>query len=290
MKSVQDMRTSVPLHEHTSLRLGGPSRYFVALRDAARAVELQRWAKEEGVAWACLGRGTNVLFRDSGYRGLILQTTSLRGVSIEGTRVLAAAGEPLARIARIACEAGLSGLEWACGIPGTVGGAVVMNAGTGEGVTAETLTHVTYADANRSIRTEAAEVGLEYRRSAFLEGEMRGIIVEAAFELVASTPERTLAAAERLLEERSKQLPEGASAGCTFRNPREGPTAGELLDRAGCKGLRSGDAHVSSRHANFIINDGSQNAADVLELVETMKRRVKDAFGVDLVEEIVVFP
>ena len=227
---------------------------------------------------------------DTGYRGLMIRTTSLRGISVEGVRVSAAAGEPLAHVARIACEAGLSGLEWAYGIPGTVGGAVVMNAGTGEGVMVEQLAHVTCADAERSVSRAARELGFGYRHSAFLDGAIRGIIVEATFDLIASARERTLTVAKRLLEERSRKVPKGASAGCTFRNPREGPPAGELLDRAGCKGLRIGDAYVSSRHANFIINDGSENAADVLKLMETMKARVMNAFGVALAEEIVVFP
>jgi UDP-N-acetylenolpyruvoylglucosamine reductase len=129
----------------------------------------------------------------------------------------------------------------------------------------------------------AAALGIE------LENGEVTVIVEARFRLVESTPERTLAAAERYLSGRGERQPQGATAGCTFRNPPVGPPAGALLERAGCKGLRVGDARVSDRHANFIVNEGSQNASDVLELIEEMKRRVRDAFGVDLAEEIVVY-
>jgi UDP-N-acetylmuramate dehydrogenase len=284
----EGLRRRVALHPLVSLRAGGPARFFAEPGDAAGAIALQRWAGAEGIGWVCLGGGTNLLFPDPGYRGLVIRTTALRGVSVGGTRITAAAGERLADVAQLACERGLSGLEWACGIPGTVGGAIVMNAGTKEGETADRLIAATYVAAEGTIRRTAAELGLAYRRSAFLDGTLRGVLVEATFELAESTPDRTLGAARRILDERRRKFPRGATAGCTFRNPADGATAGELLDRAGCKGLRVGDAGVSDVHANFIVNDGSENAADVLELIETMKRRVMDAFGVELIEEIVI--
>ncbi|MFC2078140.1 UDP-N-acetylmuramate dehydrogenase [Candidatus Bipolaricaulota bacterium] len=286
----RDLKTDVPLHPLTSLRVGGKARFFAEPVEVAAVADLLRWTTATTVDWACLGGGTNVLVPDAGLKRLLIRTTALRGLSIDGNRVTAAAGEPLARVARLACEAGLSGLEWACGIPGTVGGAVVMNAGTREGETGDVLSDVTEVDEKGSTRRrEAVELGLGYRRSAFLDGALRGVIVGASFELASSLPERTLSTVRRLLDERARRFPEGATAGCTFRNPLEGPTAGELLDRAGCKGLRVGDAHVSTVHANFIVNDGAENAADVLQLIEAMKARVKDVFGVELVEEIVVF-
>jgi len=285
----RDLKKDVPLHSLTSLRVGGKARFFAEPAEVAAVAELLRWTTAKAVDWTCLGSGTNVLLLDSGHRGLVIRTTALRGISIDGNRVTAAGGEPLARVARLASEAGLSGLEWACGIPGTVGGAIVMNAGTRDGEIADVLEDATYIDAEGPIRRAAVELGLDYRCSAFLDGELRGVIVGAAFELTSSLPEQTLSTVRRLLAERSRRFPEGATAGCTFRNPPAGPTAGELLDRAGCKGLRVGDACVSPVHANFIVNDGAENASDILQLIEAMKGRVKDVFGVELVEEIVVF-
>jgi len=271
-----------------SLRAGGPAQFFAEPTDAERVLALQRWAEVDGIVWTCLGGGTNLLFADSACPGLVIRTTGLRGVSFDGTQVTAAAGERVADVARLACERGLSGLEWACGIPGTVGGAIVMNAGTREGETVDRLVAATYVDGSDRIRRSAGELDLAYRRSGFLDGTIRGILIEGSFELAESTHDRTLAEAQRILDERRRKFPGGATAGCTFRNPPDGPTAGELLDRAGCKGLRVGGARVSEIHANFIVNDGTENAAEILALIESMKRRVKEAFGVDLVEEIVV--
>lgn len=290
MTNIEEVRASVSLHVYTSLRVGGFAQFFTEPRDAPAASDALRWAEAEALEWTCLGGGTNILFSDTGYAGLVLRLTELRGVAIEGKRVTSASGELLSHVAKLACEAGLSGMEWAWGIPGTVGGAVAMNAGTREGETADILVDAESVSRTGATRRAARSLGFGYRESAFTRRDLHEVVTEATFELAASTSDRALAKAQMLLAERARRLPLGASAGCTFRNPPEGPTAGELLDRAGCKELRVGDAHVSDAHANFIINDGSENGADILELIESMKRRVKEAFGVDLVEEIVVRP
>jgi len=283
-----ELREGVRLHPYVSLRAGGRARFFAEPSDRTGAAALVQWAEKEAIDWACLGGGTNVLFSDSGYDGLIVRTTALRGTAIDGTRVRAAAGEPLAALAWNACEQGLSGMEWACGIPGTVGGAVVMNAGTRDGEAVEVLAEVESVGADGVSRRLAADLRLGYRTSALLTRDLHEVVTAATFDLVPSTPERTLATARRILDERAQRLPRGATAGCTFRNPRDGLPAGALLDRAGCKKLRVGDVHVSGLHANFLINDGSENASDILELIEAMKSRVREAFGIELVEEIVI--
>lgn len=285
----EQVRADAPLHCYTSLRVGGPARFLAEPSDGKILADCLRWATAEGLEWVCLGAGTNVLFHDSGFPGLVVRMVRLRGTRIDGVRLTAAAGEPLSRVARLACEAGLSGLEWARGIPGSVGGAVAMNAGTQDGETADVLVDVETATAEGANRRPVEALGFGYRRSAFLTGERREVVTEVTFALTGSTPEQTAAKARKILAERGRKFPSGATAGCTFRNPLEGPSAGELLDRAGCKGLRVGSASVSEIHANFIVNDGSENAADVLELIEAMKRRVRDVFGVDLIEEIVLY-
>lgn len=286
----EQVRANAPLHCHTSLRVGGPARFLAEPCNARILASSLKWITAEGLEWVCIGAGTNVIFSDSGFPGLVIRAVSLRGTRIDGVRLTASAGEPLSRVARLACEAGLSGMEWAWGIPGSVGGAVAMNAGTRDGETADVLADIETATADGTSRRPAHDLGFGYRRSVFLTGKLREVVTEATFELAESTPERTAARAQELLAERGRKFPSGATAGCTFRNPPEGPAAGELLERAGCKGLQVGAARVSDVHANFIINNGSENAEDVLELIEAMKRRVRDAFGVNLIEEIILYP
>jgi len=282
------IEAQVLLHERTTLRVGGPARWLAQPADSKEVVNALQWTDAEGISWTALGAGSNILFGDNGYPGLVLATSELRGFELSGECVTASAGEPLAHIARLACEAGLSGLEWAWGIPGTVGGALAMNAGTREGTTADVLDQAVSAGAEGLHRHMAGSLGFGYRTSRFLTGELNEVATGVTFALVRSTPSRAIEAAKRMLDERRRTQPTGATAGCTFKNPPSGPSAGELLDRAGCKGLRVGQAYVTTQHANFILNDGSENATDVLELIDEMKRRVKDRFGVELVEELVL--
>jgi UDP-N-acetylmuramate dehydrogenase len=276
----------IPLHGHTSLRVGGPARFFARPPGEDEAAEVLRWSEAQDLGWVALGAGTNAVFSDRGFHGVVVATSGLRGLEVGGRRIRAGAGESLPHVARMACEAGLSGLEWACGIPGSVGGAVVMNAGTREGEVAGVLDSVRSAGVDGLHTRQAGSLAFAYRESPFRTGELREAVTEATFELIPSTREKACSLAERLLLERRRTQPEGASAGCTFRNPPDGPTAGQLLDRAGCKSLRVGRARVSELHANFILNEGTQNAGDVLALIEEMKRRVRDTFGIELIEEI----
>ena len=243
-----------------------------------------------GIPVVTLGAGTNVVFGDEGYPGLVLSTRELQGMRIDGRRLMAAAGEPLSRVAWSACEAGLSGIEWACGIPGSIGGAVVMNAGARGGDMADVLTSVEILTDERAIEEIPAEsLRLGYRTSALLTGDLPGVVIGATFTLRRDDPAHCLERARVTIEERLRRLPVGASAGSIFRNPKAGPTAGELLDRAGCKGLKIGRARVSEKHANIIVNEGTNNASDVLGLIWQMKRRVKDTFGVELCEEVIIY-
>jgi len=278
------------LHRWTSLRVGGPAGYLVSPADAEDVVRTIQSACDVGNEWVGLGAGTNTLFLDEGYPGVVIRSGRLLGVTIRGRRLTAAAGEPLAHAVRLACEAGLSGLEWAAGIPGTVGGAVIMNAGSAGGEVTEVLLEATSASSKGLRRRPSEELSLGYRESAFHSGRLREFVTEATFELVPGSSERSLAKVRSLLAERTRKYPTGATAGSTFRNPRGGPTAGELLDRAGCKGMRVGAAHVAERHANFILNDSERNADDILRLIDAMKRRVFEAFGIELVEEIDIYP
>jgi UDP-N-acetylmuramate dehydrogenase len=282
------IRRDVALYPFVSLRVGGPARFLAEPDSVAALRSLLQWAKQNAHPSVILGVGSNVVFPDSGFAGLVVRTTGLRGCLVEGTRVRAAAGERLAEIAWRATRRGLSGLEWACGIPGSVGGAVVMNAGAQGSDVAAVLESIDVL-ADDEVRTlPKASLDLGYRTSAFLTGDLRGIVLGAAMALRRDDPGACIERARAAIAERLEKLPVGASAGSVFRNPPAGPTAGELLDRAGCKRLSVGLARVSEKHANVVVNEGTQNARDVLALIDEMRRRVKDTFGVELVEEIVL--
>jgi len=277
------LERDVPLWAHTSLRIGGPARFYARPTNVDELRVTLRWARDRGLSYVVLGRGSNVIFPDSGFSGLVVHTSGLRGRRVEGASLRAAAGERLADVAWRTTKLGLSGIEWACGIPGTIGGAVAMNAGADGGDIAAVLV-------SADVLTDEGVVTIPADSSALLSGGLPGIVVEATFELRRDDPRACLDRARSSIERRLRRLPVGASAGCIFRNPDTGPPAGELLERAGCKGLRVGRAVVSARHANVIVNEGVENARDVLELIDRMKERVLDAFGVELREEVVVYP
>jgi UDP-N-acetylmuramate dehydrogenase len=285
------VQEDVNLFPRTSMRVGGHACFFAEPESIESASDVITWARRAEIPVVTLGAGTNVVFGDEGYPGLVLSTRELRGMRIDGARVRVVAGECLAEVAWRASRLGLSELEWACGIPGTIGGAVVMNAGTRGGDMADVLISVEVLSDDRSV-TEfpAASLRLGYRTSALLTGDLRGVVVGATLALRRDDPARCLERARGTIEERLGRLPVGASAGCIFRNPETGPTAGKLLDRAGCKGLKIGRARVSEVHANIIVNEGTNNASDVLALIDRMKHRVLDGFGIDLREEVVIYP
>ena len=282
------VRCGGPLWRRTSIRVGGPAALYGTPRSAEDVNRILAWARGADLSVAILGGGTNVVFSDAGYEGLVLDTTGLGGRRAEGVRLIAGAGESLSKLAWWACSLGLSGLEWGCGIPGTVGGAVVMNAGTKDGETASVLTDVRLATGEMTLNLSADELHLGYRTSALRDGRLRGVILEATFQLEERPAEECLKTARRILDERIRRLPRGATVGCIFRNPPSGPTAGQLLDHAGCKEMRVGLARVSKEHANVVVNDGIDNAADVLDLIRRMRERVLEKFGVELREEVVI--
>ena len=282
------VRTDAPLWRLTSLRVGGPARFLARPKTPDAVRSLLQWAHEARLETAILAGGTNTISPDRGYPGLVVHAGALRGVRIDGCRIIAAAGERLSAIVEAACEAGLSGLEWAAGIPGTVGGALAMNAGAADGDMSKISCEAVVQSADRSAIVPVDRLELGYRTSAVLTGRLPGVITEVRLELRPGRRDACLRRVQERLRERAARLPDGASAGCIFRNPPQGPTAGELLDRAGCKGMRVGRARVSERHANIVVNEGRENASDVLRLMRRMRQRVRDRFGFDLEEEVVI--
>lgn len=287
--SLRDLATgSAPLWKLTSMRIGGPARWLVEPHTEKQVKAIVEWSQTNGIPHTILGGGTNMLFPDDGYPGVVIQTRYLDGVKISGKIATVQCGANLTGLSRHFSTIGLSGLEWACGIPGTIGGAVVMNAGTHNGDIASILSSVRILTIEGVKELPAGQLELGYRASAMLTGKLKGVILEATFLLREDEPQHCLRREREILEVRTRTQPTGASSGCIFKNPATGPTAGELLDQAGCKGMKVGQAFVSPQHANFIINKGENNAEDVLELIEQMKSRIVEMLSVELEPEVVI--
>lgn len=280
-----EARFNLPLSTFTSFQIGGPADVFVTPADEEDAARLFRQAHRLRIPVFVLG-GTNVLIQDRGIRGIVIGLSHLKAVRVEAGHVLyAEAGVGMPTLIKRAITLGLSGLEWAAGIPGTVGGCVVMNAGTRLGEMKDALSGVRMAFSDGSLRDLArADIGFEYRRALLPEG----IVVGARLQLKpASKGEIERVVKDYLRYRKATQPLTEPNAGCVFKNP--GPrTAGQLVEAAGLKGEKVGGAQVSAKHANFIVNTGRASASDVLALIRLVQDRVKAVSGVELQLELKV--
>ena len=281
-----ELREHEPMSRHTTFRIGGPARLMALPRSAGEARGVVRTAVELGVAPFFLGNGINLLVADGGYEGLIVKTGSLDQVREVNRRLRAESGIPLSRLAVAALDRGLAGLEFAHGIPGSLGGAVTMNAGAYGGEMVQVLTAVTFLDGEGHVVTLPVEAcRLTYRHSDFTEHPER-LILEAEFELRQGDGSESRAKMEELARRRKEKQPlEYPSAGSTFKRP-EGYFAAALIEQCGLKGRRVGGAQVSEKHAGFVINRGDATCADVLALVEEIRAAVFRETGVTLELEV----
>lgn len=281
-----DILYDEPMARHTTFRIGGPADVFLTPRGGEALAGAVRAARALGVPCAVVGNGSNLLVRDEGYRGVVVCTGSMRGVRVEETAVYADAGAPLSQIARAALDAGLTGFEFAAGIPGSLGGAVFMNAGAYGGQMEDVLTEVWFYDevgARRAL--PASELALGYRTSVFKQ-HPEWTIAGAALRLAPGDPAAIRARMDDLAgRRRDKQPLDLPSAGSTFKRP-EGYFAGKLIDDAGCRGLRAGGAQISEKHAGFVVNTGGATCSDVLELIGQVRERVRAQSGVSLECEV----
>ena len=280
-----------PLARFTTMRVGGPADLFAVAHNLFELRGLVRFARGHDLALFLLGRGSDLVISDAGMGGLVVQVRA-EGSRVEGSRITAESGVPMARLATVARDAGLSGVEFALAIPGTVGGAVWANAGAHgsdvRGVLVEAS--VIRADDGAEQALDADGLGLAYRESRLKHpaGAFPDVVTWASFELEPADRATIDDRLDEIRRWRRGHQPLGLpSAGSVFRNPPEGPSAGELIDRAGLKGTRIGGASVSERHANFIVNDGHGTAADVRRLAGHVRRAVAARWGVELVPEIV---
>lgn len=279
------IRCDEPLAPHTTLRVGGPADFFVEPVDEKDLAAVLRFCSERKLPFLILGRGSNLLVRDRGYRGLVICLSSPEFARIEvlEAKIRAGAGARQKALAIEARRAGLSGVEFLDGIPGTVGGALRMNAGAMGNETFDVVESVRVMDFAGKIRElKPAEMLVSYRSCALLKNH---IALNAVFRCVPQPPDEIAARMQTFSEKRWSSQPAAPSAGCMFRNPEVMP-AGKLIEELGLKGAYVGGAMVSVKHGNFIVNGGSASARDVLELVAQIRVRAQTERGIDLRTEV----
>ena len=283
-----------PMKNHTSFKIGGPAAALCAPKDRRQLRELVGFVQREGVDSWYIGNGSNLLVSDAGLNGIaILLDSGFDGeIEVDGTVLLAPAGKKLSAVCAAACAAGLTGLEFAYGIPGSVGGAVYMNAGAYGGEMKDRLIWVEYlAPTGEIVRLEQEQLSLSYRHSRFMEEGMQGsCIVRAAFGLQRGEKAAIQSEMDRILNQRRQKQPlEYPSAGSTFKRP-QGAFAAQLIDKCGLKGFTVGGAQVSEKHAGFVINTGKATCADVLELTRQVRECVQEKTGYLLELEVRQLP
>jgi UDP-N-acetylenolpyruvoylglucosamine reductase len=289
MRLPSGVERDAPLSRLTTVRTGGPADFLARPESPERLAELLAWADREDVAVGVVGSGSNLLVGDDGYRGLVLKLGgSLAAIEQHGERLVCGGGARLPQASARAARAGLTGLEFGVNIPGTVGGAVKMNANAYGGDLSRVLEWAEIASPRGSERRTPAELGFAYRSSGL---RPREIVARASFALEPAEPESVKATLAEMRAQRKAAQPSGVKTfGSTFKNPEDpaagGRSAGVLLDQAGCRGLQVGGARFSPKHANFVENAGDATTADVVALMAEGRRRVRELFGVVLEPEV----
>ncbi|WP_300801155.1 UDP-N-acetylmuramate dehydrogenase [uncultured Acetatifactor sp.] len=276
-----------PMAGHTTFRIGGPADCFVQLEDEEQLRKVRRYLGLAGVPFFVLGNGSNLLVDDAGYRGVVLQIgQKMSDISVQGCHIIAKAGATLRQVAAAALEHGLAGFEFASGIPGTVGGGVVMNAGAYGGEMSQVVNQVrVVSKEGESMELDNDTMEFRYRGSVIRGSAFT--VTEVTFRLEPGDREAIQAKMEELAARRREKQPlEYPSAGSTFKRP-EGHFAGKLIMEAGFAGYRIGGAQVSEKHCGFVINTGGATARDVQALIKEIQARVKERFRVNLEPEIV---
>lgn len=283
----ENIHLQEPMADHTTFRVGGPADCLIEIENTEQLQKVQQYLRQVEYPFAVVGNGSNLLVSDKGYQGIILQIgRRMSDITANGNVIVAQAGASMAQVAAAAWKNGLTGLEFASGIPGTVGGGVVMNAGAYGGELAQVVTCVEVLGTDGEILTldnETMEFG--YRRSTIRRRPF--IVTEVTLELTPGEPDEIKTKMDELaVRRREKQPLEFPSAGSTFKRP-EGHFAGELIMNAGLRGFQVGGARVSDKHCGFVINTGNASAADIMDVIWEVQRRVKERFYVELEPEVV---
>ncbi|MCG2757246.1 MAG: UDP-N-acetylmuramate dehydrogenase [Desulfobacteraceae bacterium] len=295
----KNVRFDESMSSHTSLRVGGAADAFVMPEKPEELVELIKWSRQRDIPCLVIGDGTNLLVKDRGIRGIVvvltkcLKSITKRGMGRDGIIVTALAGARMQALCSFAIKNGLKGMNFAIGIPGTVGGGIMMNAGTAYGSIKGVLDSIKIllpAGHTKIIMRE--NLNFDYRKLSLKDevkevNQGQPVILGACFCLHPSDPQKLKRDAEEILKARKERQPTGLpSAGCFFKNPLSGKTAGELIDLAGLKGKSIGGAEISLKHANFIINRDRASAADILAIIEVIQETVSKKFNINLEPEV----
>jgi UDP-N-acetylmuramate dehydrogenase len=274
-----------PLKRYTAWKIGGPADALLEPKDTGELIGAVEKAREHGITVTVLGGGTNVLVRDGGIRGLTIRLAkSLTKVEIEGCHVSAAAGVLYPVLANATAGRGLKGLEFATGIPGTVGGAVYMNAGAYDGETKDVLRWADVFQDGEVVRMNNSDLELSYRRSV-LHDHPDWVVLRAGYTLVPGDPEELRARIKEFRTQRMNGSPNRPSCGSTFKRP-PGDFPGRVIEAAGLKGTRVGRIEVSPVHANYFVNLGGGTAKEALELMDLVRRKVRERLGIELEPEV----
>lgn len=282
----ENMRLQEPMAGHTTFRIGGPADCFVQIENKEQLIQVLRYLRQVEVPFFVLGNGSNLLVSDNGYQGIILQIgQKMSKVEVEGDVIIAQAGASMSQVARIALEHGLTGLEFASGIPGTIGGGVVMNAGAYDGELSGVVIQVNVVNgAGECMELEKDSMEFGYRTSIIKNNPFT--VTEVILRLEKGDSEQIKAKMDDLAARRREKQPlEYPSAGSTFKRPK-GNFAGKLIMDAGLRGFRIGGARVSEKHCGFVVNIGNATAEDVRDVISEVQERVKERFNVNLEPEV----
>lgn len=281
----KDIEIDSLMKNHTSFKIGGPVDILVNPESFEEVVEVVKLCKKDSVPCYIIGNGTNLLVKDGGIRGVVVKLSKLDKIKLQGTKIIAESGALLKDVSDFALENSLTGFEFACGIPGSIGGAVTMNAGAYNGEISYVIESAKIIDSDGNIKVlSKEELELGYRISSILKYGYT--VLEVTFNLEKGEYSKIKERIDDLSARRTEKQPlEYASAGSTFKRP-EGYFAAKLIEDTGLKGISIGDAQVSEKHSGFIINKGNATAQDILDLIKIVQTKVKEKFGVELSTEV----
>ena len=278
----ENVKLDESLKLHTTYKVGGTCKYFITPKDLEELINLVKYLKDKDIKYMILGNGSNTIFSSEEYNGVIINLTNLNNMKIEGNKIFVEAGYQLIKLSMDALNNSLSGLEFAAGIPGNIGGAIFMNAGAYKSDMSELVESVTFLDENLELQTlRKDELEFSYRKSIFQKRNC--IIISTVLNLIPGDKEEIKALMDKRKARRLESQPlEYPSAGSVFRNPSEDIFAGKLIEDLGLKGYKIGGAKISEKHANFIINDGDATGEDIKALIDYIKTKVKEKYNIDL--------
>jgi len=290
-----EIKQNEPLSKHTTFAIGGPAKYFAVAKTKEEVLEAIDFAEKKKLPFFVLGGGSNILINDNGYDGLIIKI-QIGGAHIAEEKITAGAGVLLSQLVNESANLGLSGLEWAVGIPGTIGGAVNGNAGAyGRSVSESVDEIVVLAEEDGQWKEKKylnKECGFEYRKSKFKHLANREIVLEVVLKMQKSNTEKVRGEIRNTILQRKGVIPAQPSAGCVFKNIKKDgqlvAAVGKLVAECGLKGVKSGNAEIPHLHGNYVVNLGGAKAEDVVRLINLCKQKVKDRFNLELEEEIIV--